>query len=160
MRRSSFRSHPAPTNGHAQPYSVEPSRADAIEKSILASVSDTHEGLSAALNALKADISSLRLPPDDISVPADLAKSLKLVHARLDRLESLQKEVEAQALKAQTAFSNALLTLTGKIEKISGGEDSKFSLAHTLEELIRVMRAPKSIKRDAEGNMNGWTVST
>ena len=53
----------------------------------------------------------------------------------------------------ETNFSNALLKMSDRVSKISGGEDSEFSLAHSLEELIKVLSQPVDIVRDNDGNM-------
>ena len=96
----------------------------------------------------------LAAPKEDISVPGDIAASLRLVHGRLDRLERQQKEQETQLRKMATTFSNALLKMGEKVEKIAGVEDSSFSLAHSLEKLINVLGSRKfRFKRNADGDM-------
>lgn len=98
----------------------------------------------------------LAAPQEDISVPKDISVSLGKIHNRLDRLERNQEQVEAQAKRMATTFSSAILKLADKVEKIAGGEDSSFSLAHSLEKLLQVLSARKlRIIRDSNGDMVG-----
>ncbi len=103
---------------------------------------------------MKAGIASLSAPKAPDTVPADIAQSLRLIHNRLDRLERGQAEIESQAKRMATTFSNAILKLADKVEKIAGVEDSSFSLAHSLEQLVGVLTNRRlRIIRDGDGNM-------
>lgn len=150
MHSSQFRSRSrTPVNsGTASP----PDSALDQLKAEIAEIRNRFEGLVPAITDLKRSIESLK-PSDDIAVPADLAKSVKLIHARLDRLENQMDAIDKGERKREATIANALLTLNSRVAKISGGEDSKFSLAHTLEELIRVLRQPKRIVRNSDGDM-------
>jgi ABC-type transporter Mla subunit MlaD len=110
--------------------------------------------LARDIDPLKANVERLAAPKKDIAVPADVARSLGEAHNRLDRVEKNLAQIEAQLKKMSTTFSNALLRMGDKVEKISGGEDSSFSLAHSLEKLISVLASQKlDIIRDSDGDM-------
>jgi hypothetical protein len=75
-------------------------------------------------------------------------------------LIGLQAEVENQTKRMASTFSNAILKLADKVEKISGGEDSSFSLAHSLEKLLQVLTARKlRFIRDSNGDLTGAEVT-
>lgn len=123
-----------------------PKELDAIREQI--------ENVSKRLSPLTASVERLAAPKEDISVPKDIAQALRLAHSRLDRLESQQEQMLGEVRRMATAFSNAILKLSDKVEKICGGEDSSFSLAHSLEKLIETLENRKfRIKRDKDGNM-------
>jgi hypothetical protein len=89
-----------------------------------------------------------------VSGGADFSKSLQAILNELERVRENQKRMEEAQQRMATAFANALLKLGEKVEKIAGGEDSSFSLAHSLEKLIDVLNNRKfRIKRDSDGNM-------
>ena len=102
-------------------------------------------------------VSSLRqkLETSRVNSGADFDKSLKAILSILERIEARQAELESNQTRMSTTFSNAILQLADKVEKISGGEDSSFSLAHSLEKLIGVLTNKKlKIIRDKDGNMS------
>lgn len=120
----------------------------------ISSIREEISSLGAKIAPIAMTVETLAAPKRDVSVPGDIAKSLDLIHARLDRLERVQKEQNTNQKRAETAFSNAILKMADKVEKISGGEDSEFSLAHSLEKLIQVLSARKyHVTRDRDGNM-------
>lgn len=145
-------------NGAASAHSGQhPKARDDEQESLRHELDEIREqiaGLTPKIVSLKSSVDVLSKPKEDVSVPGDIAKSLRLVHGRLDRLESQQKEQDSQIKKATETFSNAILKMADKLEKIAGGEDSKFSLAHSLEKLLTVLQTRKlRIIRDNDGNM-------
>jgi len=112
------------------------------------------ENISRRLVPLTSSVARLAAPREDVSIPADVAQSLKLVHGRLDRLERELAEAESSRKKMAATFSNAILKMGDKVEKIAGVEDSSFSLAHSLEKLLKVLSSRKlRIIRDSNGDM-------
>lgn len=147
MHRSAFRKKPQMQQQRPQQAApAAPARVD---------LDDIRAQIANISREVAASVSSLAKDNTDVTVPADIDKSLKLVHERLDRLERNVKEVEAQQKRMAMAFSNAMLKMTDKVEKIAGGEDSTFSLAHSLEKLIDVLSNRKvSFKRNADGEIS------
>lgn len=112
------------------------------------------ENVTKTLSPLRASVERLAAPKQDISVPSDIAQALRLAHGRLDRVEKQQEAMLSELRRMASAFSNAILKLSDKVEKISGGEDSSFSLAHSLEKLLAVLTSRKlRIIRDSNGDM-------
>lgn len=151
MHRSAFRTKKPAMRG-GQPEKAAPTTASNDLDDIRSQIAE----LSKDIRPLRASMESLAAPSDDISVPSDIDKSLKSLHSRLDKIEGSIEELEAQQRRMSTTFSNAILKLADKVEKISGGEDSSFSLAHSLEKLIKVLESRKiRIIRDKDGDMTG-----
>lgn len=151
MHRSNFRPRNrfAPVATKAAPKEAAPLPSRELE-----AIKEQIANVSRDLSPLRANVERLAAPKEDISVPGDIAQSLRLVHGRLDRLERQQREQDDQLKKMATTFSNALLRMGDKVEKISGGEDSSFSLAHSLEKLLAVLTSRRlRIIRDKDGNM-------
>ena len=149
MHRSSFRVLKQPVRLEQPTTTRVPPPSDELK-----AIRDEIGSLCAKLSPIQGTLDSLKARKDDVTVPADIAKSLQLVHGRLDRLEAHEKAADERAQKAITTFSNAILKLSDKVEKISGGEDSKFSLAHSLEKLIEILmtRSMRIIRND-DGDM-------
>lgn len=110
--------------------------------------------ISKDITPLRSSVERLATPKKGVSVPEDVAQSLGEAHNRLDRVEKELDQVNKQLQRMSNTFSNALLKLGDKVEKIAGVEDSSFSLAHSLETLINVLTHRKlNIIRDKDGNM-------
>ena len=156
MHRSNFR--PRRQQGDAgQPVkSEQPAQSPSVAAQDVDSLREQIVNITRSLTPMRAAIDTLVEieKSDNIAVPKDMAKSIHLMHERLSRVERQQEKAFEQAKKVETTFSNALLKMGDKVEKISGGEDSEFSLAHSLEKLMEILNSRKyRIIRDAEGNM-------
>lgn len=153
MHRSNFRvRRKLGTLERARPVAQEAAKAAKSDE--LAELREQIENVAKTLSPLTANVERLAAPKEDISVPADIGKAIQLAHNRLDRLEAQQKEALSELRRMATTFSNALLRMGDKVEKIAGGEDSSFSLAHSLEKLISVLSSRKMrVVRDSDGNM-------
>jgi Mg2+ and Co2+ transporter CorA len=147
MHRSSFR---------AKKQFSAATTAASKSPSELTEIREQIANLSQSLSPLRANVERLAVPKTDISVPKDIARTLGEIQNQLNRLERRQAETEAQTKRMATTFSNAILKLADKVERISGGEDSSFSLAHSLEKLLAVLSSRKlRIIRDSHGDMVG-----
>lgn len=117
--------------------------------------------ISKDINPIKVTLERLSAPKKDVFVPDDIAKSLGEIQNRLDRLEKNQKKLEDQAKRMAETFSNAILKLGDKVEKVAGVEDSSFSLAHSLEQLLAVLSSRKlKVIRDSNGDMTAVEVTS
>lgn len=144
MHRSSFRARKQPLVAHEPRSEVHQPKPDKE----LEAIREQIENVSKKLSPLTASVERLAAPKQDISVPGDIAQALRLAHGRLDRLEEQQKVAIQELRRMATAFSNAILKLSERVEKHEG------ALAHSLEELIFVLSNRKlRIKRDNDGNM-------
>lgn len=152
MHRTNFRSRRAASNAPVRDERITQSTSPPPPP-INHDFSDIRAQI-ASLNEKISPIAALATKKPDEALPADLHKSVQLLHGRLDRIEKEQKEQNAQQKRAETAFSNAILKLAEQVEKISGGEDVDFSLAQSLDTLIKVLESQKfRIVRDSYGNM-------
>ena len=115
--------------------------------------------LTKALSPIKETVAAVAdkmKDKKDPKVPADVDKSLKMLHSRLDKIENQVDILADNQKRMATTFSSAIMALTDKIEKIAGGEDSEFSLSHSLEKLIDLLSNRKlKIVRNNDGDMVG-----
>ena len=136
-----------------QPQSARLNKDDLQDRE-LGAIKEQIANLSSMMRSDMDALASKLAPKDDVSVPADINQSLRSLHSRLDKIERQYEVLAKNQKQMATTFSNAILKLTEKVEKISGGEDSEFSLAHSLEQLISVLESRKfKIVRDNDGNM-------
>ena len=149
MHRSSFRTKKQSTFSVPVREAAKSARPDE-----LAQIREQIQNLNRSLAPVASTVERLAVPKKDISVPEDIALTLGEIQNQLNRLERRQAEIETQTKRMATTFSNAILKLADKVEKISGGEDSTFSLAHSLERLLGVLSSRKlRIIRDSNGDM-------
>lgn len=156
MHRSNFR----PRNKVARSFDVQsllpavskPSVSQEEFQSLKEQIKNIADRMVPIKGALESILAQQR--HDNETVPSDLGKAVRSLVERLDRLERHQAKTGEQFSKMETTFSNALLKMGDQVEKISGGSDSEFSLAHSLETLIDVLsnRAYR-VCRDNDGNM-------
>jgi len=156
MRRSNFRALQKRNSSTqvAAPAPVD-SALDQLREEV-ASLRSQLSGVAPAISGLRSIIDGLKRQ-EDLDIPSGILKTVELLHSRLDRMEKAEHSSDAEERRARQAFAQSVLELNRRIEKIAGKSDSEFSLAHSLEELISVLKAPLDIKRDAEGNMKTLT---
>ena len=156
MHRSNFRpkkqgvrtaGHPA-VSPEARPAVDDTSELELLREQIM-NIGDRLLPLKATMETVAA-----QQRHDNKTIPDDLGHAVRAILERMERLEGRQAKTGEQFSKMETTFSNALLKMGDKVEKIAGGEDSQFSLAHSLEQLIEVLSNRKyRVVRDSDGNM-------
>lgn len=159
MHRSNFRAKKQSlTSGHSYDHTPQqgPSGQEPPVNDQLEALQEQIQYVCDKLLPMKGALETLLAQQrhDNDTVPEDLGKAIRSVLERLDRLERNQAKTSDQFGKMQTTFSNALLKMGDQVEKISGGVDSEFSLAHSMETLIDVLSNRKyRVIRDNDGNM-------
>lgn len=155
MHRSNFRLIPHDVKtGARPPLSNRPPESPPLDKSDLA---DVRGQLDTLVGKIDSALRAFQKSDDDVALPADLAKSVLLLHGRLERLEMQQKQAEKGQKDTQSTFAGVLRDIMGRLDRLTDG-DSKFSLAHELEALNQTLGKPVRLKRDAHGDINGWEV--
>lgn len=158
MHRSAFRQKitgsiaPVYDGPSQHPSGREPYAKESAFESMREQIETIGDKLAPMRMSLEAIVSKQQY--DSKTIPDDLGSAVRSIIERMDRMEQNQHEAVAQFSRIESAFSNTLLELVAQVEKISGGKESSFSLAYSMDKLIGVLDNQKfRIIRDNNGDM-------